>query len=82
MKVYVVKTLWRNDEDFGSYVRLYKTLDKAKARMEQEIKDICVDYGITKDDMEFGDLWTEYEGWKRNYDRDYAFVDITLTEVD
>lgn len=81
MKVYVVKASWRNDEDFGDYVKLYETLDKAKAKLEQEVESICVDYGITRDDMEFGDLWAEYEGYKIGNDRDYAFVSIKLMEV-
>lgn len=74
MKVFVVKVLWRNDEDFGSYSSLFQTREKAEEQFKEEIKSMKIDYEIEDKDISFQKDNAEYRSdW-------YDYCDITLYE--
>ncbi len=69
MKIYLVKTLWRNDCDFNCNTKAFSTEEKAQKYLEDERKRLIEDYNITEEDMDgneyvsgdfdYFDIWIE-----------------------
>jgi len=59
-KVYIVKCVWRNDENFDCDIDLFSTKEKAKEFMEKSIKDLLVDFNIEDSDLDYSEDGAEY----------------------
>ena len=79
MKVYIVKTLWRNDEDFGCNLKVFETEEKAKDYYSKELANLMTDYDIdeTNKYLEIGKTGTTY----CTGDWDYFNIYIDIEEV-
>lgn len=74
MKVFVVKVLWRNDEDFGCDVELFSTYEKAKEYFDKNFKWLLQDYSITEDNKCLAQWEDEYEYTSGDFDYFYTFI--------